>query len=149
MKSVRVGYSRLYNARGCSPVGSANMICGFPIALGYSMLFHRQGTAIKSFRAAWASTCKAVGLEGKVFHDFRRTTVRNMVRAGIPERVAQPISGDKTGSIFDRFHIVSDSDLREAAKRQTAYVTNEMVTKTVTVDAIEQSLGTVTRDVGY
>jgi hypothetical protein len=52
--------------------------------------------------------------------------------------VAQQISGHKTCSGFDRYHIVSDSDLREAAKRQANYAVQEMVTKTVTVQAIEQ-----------
>jgi integrase len=115
----------------------------------YTQVFHRSGSGIKDFRAAWDSACKAVGLEGKLFHDFRRTAVRNMVRAGIPERVAQQISGHKTRSIFDRYHIVSDADLREAATHHAAYVANEMVAKTVTAGDIDQFLEDVTNGVNH
>ena len=80
-------------------------------------VFHRNGKPIKDYRGAWKIACRDAGLPGKIPHDFRRTAARNLVRSGVPERVAMQLLGHKTRAIFDRYVIVSDSDLSAAAGR--------------------------------
>ena len=80
----------------------------------------RQGTRIYDFRRAWTTACRKAGVPGLLCHDFRRTAVRNLVNDGTPEKVALTITGHKTRSVFDRYHIVAPEDLKVATARMAA-----------------------------
>jgi len=80
-----------------------------------------QRITASGFHKAWRKARVAAGCPGRIPHDFRRTAVRNLVRAGVPERVAMALTGHKTRAIFERYNITSPNDLHEAARRLDAY----------------------------
>jgi len=97
-----------------------------------------------NLRKEWIAACTAVGLgrkidvEGKPYdpqytgltiHDLRRSAVRNLVRSGVPETIAMRISGHRTRSVFDRYAIASEGDLRTAMQRVETYRLGETLVK--------------------
>jgi len=93
---------------------------------------NREGLVFSTnnLRKEWQRACAACGLgtltdvegsydkryTGLLIHDLRRSAVRNLVRAGVPERVAMSISGHKTRAVFDRYNITSEQDVIEAMR---------------------------------
>lgn len=81
------------------------------------LVFHRDGTQIRSYRGAWRRACAAAGLAGRIPHDFRRTAVRNLERAGVPRSTAMAMVGHRTEAIYRRYAIVDEQMQREAAAK--------------------------------
>jgi len=103
-------------------------------------VFHDNGEPVGDFRKAWASACSKAKVPGKLFHDLRRTAARNLRRAGIPETVIMKIGGWRTRSVFERYAIVSRTDIADAMRKlqQSEQATqtqqgHEMVTMAVPV----------------
>lgn len=84
-------------------------------------LFHRDGNPIRDFRWAWEAACKAAGVPGRIPHDFRRTAVRNLERAGVPRSAAMAMVGHRTESIYRRYAIADETMLKEGAVKLAAF----------------------------
>jgi hypothetical protein len=85
-------------------------------------VFHRQGIRIKHYNRAWRTAREKAGLPGKLMHDNRRTAARNMDRAGDPRQVAKQITGHKIDSMYNRYNIVNEKDVREGMVQAQAYL---------------------------
>ena len=125
------------------------------------VFLNRTGTGpIGNIKKSWNNACRKIGLgygyritgeyvqkwesklpAGPIFHDLRRTAVRNMVRSGVPERVVMMISGHKTRAVFDRYNIVNDADLKLAAQKQQIYLESQMGTISGTIAELRTKKG--------
>jgi integrase len=109
------------------------------------------------FRIDWMQACCAaklgemVGPEGKqtyrglIFHDLRRSGVRQLIRSGVDEHTAMRISGHLTRSIFARYDIVSLDDLRAATKKLDAHLALPAPEQQASVPEPEQQAAVPTR----
>ena len=85
-------------------------------------VFHRRGEKIKYIKGAWKRACEKTGCPGRLFHDLRRTAVRNLERAGVPRSIAMKITGHKTESVYRRYAIVSERDVAAGLERLGAFL---------------------------
>ncbi len=83
-------------------------------------VFHRDGAAIRDMDDAWKRAVSLAGVPGRLFHDLRRTAVRNLERARVPRSVAMRLTGHLTESVFRRYAIVDEADLAEGVAKLAA-----------------------------
>ena len=83
-------------------------------------VFHHRGSPIRNFRKAWRKAVLAAKIPWRTPHDFRRTAVRRMERAGVPRSTAMKLVGHKTETVYRRYAIVAEADLREGVEKMAA-----------------------------
>lgn len=121
----------------------------------------KSGKPVRDFRTTWDNACVRAGVgnvaclgcdrpktsgqrcpdcgkkqskyAGLIFHDLRRTAARNLRRAGIAEGVIMSIGGWKTRSVFERYAIVSRTDIADAMKKLQLNETRLEQESTVTI----------------
>lgn len=85
-------------------------------------VFRRDGVPVREWRYALRDACRKAKVPHRLLHDCRRTAARNLIRAGVPERIAMLLTGHKTRAVFDRYNIVNEQELLTAGERLAAYV---------------------------
>ncbi len=112
------------------------------------MCFIHKGRKIGDFRKSWKTACVNAGLGqleeqsdgrkkyfGTIPHDLRRCAARNLSRAGVPESVAMEITGHKTRSMYRRYRIVDEKDLREATEKLQSHLEKQGTAKVMPLRA--------------
>jgi len=85
-------------------------------------VFHRNGKRVKMIRDGWDRACEKAGCSGRLFHDLRRTAVRNLERAGVPRSIAMRITGHRTEAVYRRYAIVNEADVAEGLSRLAGWM---------------------------
>ena len=96
-----------------------------------TLVFHRDGKPLGDHRKAWAQACERAGLAGLVFHDLRRSAVRNLERAGVPRSTAMRLTGHKTEAVYRRYAIVDSVMIEEGVQKLARLVANGGKARTV------------------
>lgn len=89
-------------------------------ASGDQRVFRRDGVPVRVWRYALRDACRKAKVPHRLLHDCRRTAARNLIRAGVPERIAMLLTGHKTRAVFDRYNIVNEQELLTAGQRLAA-----------------------------
>ena len=98
---------------------------------------YEDGRPIGGYKRAWKTALKRAGLEGKLFHDLRRTAATELIRSGVPEVVAMRITGHRTRSMFDRYSIVDQADVRRATQQREAYTRAQIAEAPAVTTAVQ------------
>src|SRR5207302_9820503 len=106
----------------------------------YRLTLEGRAYRVGRFDKAWKTACAKAGLPveketKRRFHDLRRTTARNLNRAGVPDRIAMALMGHKTRAMYDRYNIVDEDDMREASAQMQAWIQDRHNLGTITKQA--------------
>ena len=88
-------------------------------------VFRRDGVPVRVWRTALRDACRQAQVPHRLLHDCRRTAARNLIRAGVPERIAMLLTGHKTRAVFDRYNIINEQELLTAGQRLAAYLEHD------------------------
>lgn len=113
-KPIKQSWFRVVWVDACLAAGKGKLVC--------------PACGSETFEHPWqrCSHCrKRVEYVGKLFHDFRRSAARDMIRAGVPQSVAMKITGHKTDAMFRRYNIVDTDGIKEALTKTAMYRATE------------------------